>query len=315
MGDLMLDRYVWGQVERISAEAPVPVVHIRRTEDRLGGAGNAVKNLVSLGVNVDLSGVVGPDDEGKLVASLLDEDGVKREGLLVDPSRPTVIKTRVIAHSQQVVRIDREDTSPVAPEMTSRLMEVAERQIAENNIYLLSDYGKGTVTREFLAKLSELRQSKGGSIPIIVDPHPANHNYYSNITIAKPNKKEAEAASGIVIKDRASALEAGKVLIKRWNADMMLITLGEDGLMILPSLTTDAIFLETMAQEVFDVSGAGDTVTAVFSAAMAAGASLAAAGDLANIAAGIVVSEIGTSPIEYKRLRETIDLMSYVMNE
>ncbi|MCB0331840.1 MAG: hypothetical protein KDD55_00005, partial [Bdellovibrionales bacterium] len=230
IGDLILDQYIWGKVDRISPEAPVPIVHVRRTEDRLGGAGNAVRNLRSLGARVELCGILGDDDEGRRLLNLFLESGIGHDSVFVDSSQPTSLKTRVIAHSQQVVRIDREDLAPWPLASTQLFLDTVRERALKAKVIVISDYGKGTITEPCLKLLAQLRESGELQAPVVVDPHPANYNSYSNITVAKPNRLEAEKASGIEIVDQASAVQAAQVLLERWKADMMLITLGEDGL-------------------------------------------------------------------------------------
>ncbi len=310
IGDIILDRYIWGNVERISPEAPVPVVDVRKVEDRLGGAGNAVRNLCAIGAKVSLCGMIGDDEEGQRVLQLLDQSGVNKEGVMIDRGRPTSLKTRVIAHSQQVVRIDREDTRVQGVALSEGLAAMADAHLENSGVVIVSDYGKGAIAAPLFKRLSAARQEGrlGSRVrPLVVDPHPHNYDLYDGITIAKPNRKEAEVAVGFSIDSPEAATKAAQLLCKRWNSEMMMITLGEGGLMILPAIDQQAIFLETVAREVFDVSGAGDTVTALFSAALALGASPSLAGDLANIAAGIVVSEVGTVPINVTRLRSDIE--------
>jgi D-beta-D-heptose 7-phosphate kinase/D-beta-D-heptose 1-phosphate adenosyltransferase len=289
------------------------VVDVKTLEDRLGGAGNVARNLRNLGATVSLCGFVGDDDEAQVVYRLLEQDGISREGIMVDRTRPTCLKTRVIAHSQQVVRIDRESRAGVAHSLREGFAAVVDAQIDQSKALILSDYGKGAVSPTLMQRLIAAAENKRlglGARPLVVDPHPANYAIYSHISVAKPNRKEAEAGAGMKIVDRATALEAGKILCERWDAAMVMITLGEDGLVIVQRGIETGTFLETVAREVFDVSGAGDTVTALFTAAMATGASVDVAGDLANIAAGVVVSEIGTAPISLERLKREIHRLS-----
>jgi rfaE bifunctional protein kinase chain/domain len=313
VGDLILDRYVWGKVERISPEAPVPVVDVKTMEDRLGGAGNVARNLRNIGAQVSLCGFVGDDEEAHIVHRLLEQDGISREGLMVDRSRPTCLKTRVIAHSQQVVRIDRESRARVANSLREGFAAVVDAQLDQSKAVVVSDYGKGAVSPSLMQRFRLATDGKRlgwGVRPLVVDPHPTNYGIYSHLSVAKPNRKEAEAGAGIKIVDRATALEAGRILCERWDANMVMITLGEDGLVIVPRDGSAGTFLETVAREVFDVSGAGDTVTALFTAAISVGAPITVAGDLANIAAGVVVSEIGTAPISLERLKREISRLS-----
>ncbi len=310
VGDLILDRYLWGGVSRISPEAPVPIVEVRKIEDRLGGAGNTARNLRSIGAKVTMCGFIGDDDEGKIALSLLESDGVGKDGIIIDRERPTSLKTRVIGQHQQIVRIDREDTSPRSLALKEGFAAVVDAHIEASRAVILSDYGKGAVFENLVDKLEEARLAGRISYkdrPLVVDPHPANYGIYQGMSVAKPNRKEAEIASGIRIKDKQSGIEAANVLLGLWKADMMLVTLGEDGLVITFADKRPAIHLETRARQVFDVSGAGDTVTAIFTAAIASGSSAQVAGELANIGAGIVVSEIGTAAVSLTKLKAEIE--------
>lgn len=309
-GDLMLDRYIWGNVERISPEAPVPVVRVTKTEDRLGGAGNVVNNLCGLGVKVGVAGFVGADDEGQIVRRLLSQRGVNCEGVIVDSEIKTTVKTRVIAHSQQVVRVDREQHQHYRTESYQQMVGWLQPALSGYKSAIISDYGKGAVTAEvmdgFRAVLEKTRTASE-TCPIVVDPHPRNYGIYSGITVAKPNRREAEIATGIEIDSREKALQAAQALAARWGAQIVLITLGEDGMVLVAPGISGGLFLDTVAVEVFDVSGAGDTVTAVFAAALAARIAPDLAGMLANLAAGIVVAEVGTAAIDAGKLRTALE--------
>ncbi|MBN8548180.1 MAG: D-glycero-beta-D-manno-heptose-7-phosphate kinase [Deltaproteobacteria bacterium] len=315
VGDIILDRYIWGSVARVSPEAPVPVVDVKQVEDRLGGAANVVRNLCNLGVQVSLCGVIGDDLEGQTVLKLLEKDKVERDGVIIDRGRPTSLKTRVVAQKQQMLRIDRENSSALSPALREGFAAVVDAHIDRAKSIIISDYGKGAISDALFRKLSEAQQAKRIGLqarPLVLDPHPANYSIYQSVTVAKPNRREAELASGVTITDRDSTLEAGRILLKKWKSDMLVITLGEDGLAIISANSDRPIFLETVAQEVFDVSGAGDTVTAIFAAALAAGASPAVAGDLANIGAGVVVSEVGTVAVTIPKLKNEIERLSAV---
>jgi D-beta-D-heptose 7-phosphate kinase/D-beta-D-heptose 1-phosphate adenosyltransferase len=309
VGDLVLDRYTWGKVDRISPEAPVPVVEVVRMEDRLGGAGNVVRNLATIGAKPSACGVIGDDIEGQVMLGLFKEIGADASGVLVDASRPTVLKTRVIAHTQQIVRIDREQRADLSSALSEKLTETMLSEISGTRAVILSDYGKGTVSSQVLKTLEAAYQRGDlglSSRPLFVDPHPRNYNLYSVMSVAKPNRKEAEAASGQKIESIEDAFKVAELLMAKWNSEIMVITLGEGGMVVRKAGSSDGLHLETTAQEVFDVSGAGDTVTAVYTAALAVGAGPINAGVLANIAAGIVVSEIGTAAIKLDKLREKV---------
>lgn len=309
VGDLILDRYVWGKVDRISPEAPVPVVEVVKTEDRLGGAGNVVRNLATIGAKPAVVGLIGHDDDGKVLEGLFREIGADTSGVVVDSDRPTTVKTRVIAHTQQIVRIDRERKGGDVSKVSGKMCSALEAQIEKNRAVILSDYGKGAVSKElleFLHKASLDHRLQLSGRPLFVDPHGRNYENYRSMSVAKPNKKEAEMASGRTINSVQDAFAAADVLMKKWNSEMMVVTLGEDGMIVKQVGEEKGVHLETMAQEVFDVSGAGDTVTALFCAALAVGSSPTTAGVLANIAAGIVVSEVGTVAVDIERLRQHV---------
>jgi rfaE bifunctional protein kinase chain/domain len=308
-GDLLLDRYIWGKVDRISPEAPVPVVEVVRMEDRLGGAGNVVRNLHTIGAKPIVAGLIGDDQEGRSMLDLFEEIGADYSGVLIDGARPTVLKTRVIAHNQQVVRVDREQRDELSSDLSKRLTGTLKSRLEMSRAVVLSDYGKSAVTGDVTELLTDC-YAKGvlslANRPLLVDPHPRNYGRYNRMSVAKPNRKEAEAASGRSIKSIEDAFEAAGALIERWGAEIMLISLGEGGMVVRQAGKSDALHLETAAREVFDVSGAGDTVTAVYIAALAVGAGPINSGVLANLAAGIVVSEVGTAAIKLDKLRDEI---------
>jgi D-beta-D-heptose 7-phosphate kinase/D-beta-D-heptose 1-phosphate adenosyltransferase len=309
VGDLILDRYVWGTVDRISPEAPVPVVRARKMEDRSGGAGNVVNNLVNLGCRVKVTGFIGDDDEGRILSSIFDSQKVNREGIIKVEKRPTSLKTRVIAQRQQLLRIDREETDSPGVALSQGLAAVVESQMTSAQAVIISDYGKGTIGQSVLNKLSAAKKSGHSTLskcPLVLDPHPANYALYSGFNVAKPNKKEAEAASGISIKDKSSAEKAAEIIRTKWNTDLALITMGEDGVLI-SQAGQPPLHLKTRALDVFDVSGAGDTVTAVYTAALAAGADTKLAGHMGNLAAGVVVAEVGTVAITVDAFRNHVE--------
>ena len=310
VGDLILDRYLWGKVSRISPEAPVPIIEVNRTEDRLGGAANVARNLSAIGVDVRMAGYVGNDAEGETVRTLLQNDKISADAVVSDEKRPTSLKTRIIAHHQQVCRVDREDVTTRESTIQKLLLEKIRSTMLDSKAVILSDYGKGVVSAPLIEVLEHSREKGELSLktcPLVVDPHPANYGIYEGMSVAKPNRKEAELATGIPITNKASAIEAANVLLSLWKAEMMMITLGEDGLVIAFADGSPPILLETRARQVFDVSGAGDTVTALFTAAIAAGCSPRIAGELANIGAGIVVSEVGTVAVSLDKIRAEIE--------
>lgn len=306
VGDLMLDRYLWGKCDRISPEAPVPVVQVQRVEDRVGGAGLVVRNLRELGAKVQVCGVVGVDSDGAILTDLLAGQGVDIEGIVPTSVHPTVLKTRVVAHSQQIVRVDREDLSPLPVAVNARLAQYVAAVLPAVDAVIISDYGKGVIDKTVLREFGQAHAAKLtglGVKPVVLDPHPRNFGLYpgSGISVAKPNRTEAEQATGMRLHDEESYEVAARRLLELWGIEMAMVTLGEDGLILVshPSARGSGSFerLEAEALSVFDVSGAGDAVTAVFTGALAAGAAYGVAGQIANLAAGMVVAEVGTVPV------------------
>ena len=303
IGDLFIDHYVWGKVNRISPEAPVVVVNVTSEDKRLGGAGNVARNLASLGAKVSMCGIIGDDETGKTLINLLEEIGADAEGVMVDRNRSSIIKSRVIAHSQQVVRIDHETLKPLSDVFAQGLSSAFKSKCAAAKGVVVSDYGKGTIGANIL---NEILAQK--SIPVLIDPKSPNFLLYKGATVIKPNRAEAQEASGVIVNDRASAIRAGQVLLERWATEMVLITLGEQGMVLVSASDggKNPIEIDTEAQDVFDVSGAGDIVSAVFLLSLAVGANAREAALLANFAAGIVVAEVGTVAITQKQLLDRL---------
>lgn len=312
VGDIIVDRYLWGKVERISPEAPVPIVEVKKTEDRLGGAANVAHNLTALGVKTELFGFIGDDQDGEAALQMLKRAKIGIEGVITERGRPTTLKTRVIAQVQQLLRVDKEIKGAPSTILGEALAAAVETHIDTSNGTIVSDYGKGVISPSLMAKLKKAKDAgrlNHTSRPFMLDPYPTNFGMYSAVSIAKPNRKEAERATGMQIKNKDDARIAGEKLLKIWGADLILISLGEDGLGI---VSADSwTHLNTIAQDVYDVSGAGDTVSAVFTAALAAGASNQLAGDLANIAAANVISKIGTAVVTTDQLKSDIENLRF----
>jgi len=292
LGDVMLDRYVWGRVERISPEAPVPVVEIERESATLGGAGNVAANLRALGAEPVLLGVTGADAEAEALRRAFAERGVDASHLVADPGRPSTVKTRIIAHSQQVVRADRESRAEIAGDALARLIRAIERELDGCDGLVVSDYGKGVVTPRTLEVA--LGRARARGIAVSVDPKESHIDVYRGVSILTPNQHEAGWVQGRRIVDEPSLLEVGWGLQKRLDAQAVLVTRGFQG-MSLFERGGRYTYLPTVAREVFDVTGAGDTVVGTVAAALAAGADFPAACHLANHAAGIVIREVGTA--------------------
>ncbi len=294
VGDLMLDEYLWGKAERISPEAPVQVVDVIREELRLGGAGNVVNNLAALGAQVAVCSVVGEDDNGAALLENFNRRGVSVDALFRDPARRTSRKTRVVASNQQIVRIDRETREALSAEMEARVCNWLSTHAAAFDVILLSDYLKGVLTQRVIEAVTAAACPT--AIPVLVDPKGTDFGRYHGATILTPNRKEAEAAAGIAIRDNTSLERAAGTIMEKAGLEYLLITRSEEG-MSLFSRSGEAVHILTVAREVFDVSGAGDTVLASLAVGVAAGLGMAEAACLANIAAGIAVGKLGTSTV------------------
>lgn len=305
IGDIILDHYIWGSVERISPEAPVPVVEVTKEEYRLGGAANVAHNIQSLGGRVTLVGLVGQDHGCDILSGTLKDKGINPNGL-IPCNRPTTVKTRVIAHHQQVIRFDRESRAPMSQKALKRLREFILDLRDHWDGVIVSDYKKGVVTRSLMNTIRKEFISRG--LFVVVDPKTGNFPLYKGVSAITPNLKEASDGAGINIKDEKTLITAGHRIRKKLQCRCLLITRGEQGI----SVFTDngVTHIPTVAREVFDVTGAGDTVVASFSAFYLAGAGFEKSARLANVAAGIVVSKVGTAtttPEEIKRFfREVI---------
>ena len=303
-GDLMLDHFIWGSVERISPEAPVPVVQVTAESRRLGGAANVIHNLRSLGGQVTACGVVGADDAGRQLVDELRRLGADVSGVMQSRGAATTRKTRIIAHQQQVVRLDREDAAQRDSGAAARARGFLLATLARADVVVVSDYGKGLITPALLAALAALRAQR--SFPLIIDPKKVNYAHYRGPSLVTPNREEASQASGIEILDAKSLSRAGAVLLERWQAEAVLVTRGEHGMALFARGAPERHF-PTVARHVYDVTGAGDTVVATCALALGARASLETAAVLANHAAGIVVGEVGTATVTARQLRADLD--------
>jgi rfaE bifunctional protein kinase chain/domain len=286
LGDLMLDRYIWGDVSRISPEAPVPVVEVRKSTSTLGGAGNVAANLTSLGAIPLLVGIVGDDGEGTWVKR---HAGLSR-GILVDPARPTTVKTRIIAHHQQVVRVDQEKKMALSPEAEQRIARFVEKERYDGIV--VSDYDKGLVTKPLMARV--LGHARGKRIPVFVDPKVENFELYPGVTFVAPNHHEAARIVHHPCHSTDEVERAGREILEMTGGRYVIIKRGEQGMSIFEKGKTP-IHIPTVAREVFDVTGAGDTVIATAALALLSGAKIVEAAILANAAAGVVVAKIGTA--------------------
>jgi rfaE bifunctional protein kinase chain/domain len=299
-GDLMLDEFVWGRVERISPEAPVPVVEITSENVRLGGAANVAHNIVALGGKASVCGVVGDDLAGRALLGELTRVGVQTDGVVSARHEATTRKTRIIAHQQQVVRLDREDGARAGGRAAARARGFLLANLWRADVVVLSDYGKGVISPELLAALAAARARR--PFLLVIDPKRGNFPYYRRPSLITPNRDEASLAAGIEIRDEQSLACAGAELLRKWEADAVLITRGEQGMTLFRPDAPPRHF-PTVARHVYDVTGAGDTVIAACALAIGARAPLEAAAILANHAAGIVVGEVGTATVSAAQLR------------
>jgi D-glycero-beta-D-manno-heptose-7-phosphate kinase len=304
IGDLMLDRYYWGRVDRVSPEAPVPVVEIESEVLRLGGAANVASNISSLGGSPLLIGVVGCDEDASLLRKLARQAGFPEGGILEDPSRPTTSKTRVIAHQQHVVRIDKERKMEISQVVHTRIMNILKQNIRSLDALIIEDYNKGVVLPSLIHEIISL--AKEYNVIVTADPKFNNFFEYRGVTVFKPNRREAEDAMGMKLTSDEKIEAAGFELMERLKAKNILLTLGEMGMFLFQN-SGSAVKIPTIARQVADVSGAGDTVIAAMTMALASGAAIREAATLANIAAGIVCSEVGVVPIAVDALRNVVN--------
>ncbi len=295
IGDIMLDRYYWGKVRRISPEAPVPVVKMRRITETLGGAGNVANNLAGLGCRVKVIGICGEDHTADGVRQLFKRKQIE-DGLVTDPKRPTTTKTRIMAHKQQVLRLDEEDARPLPADLLQTVSDHLERAIDDSHAVVISDYGKGMFAdRGFTQKI--IQSARAQNIPVLVDPKGTAWERYAKATCITPNTAELEAVAGTFLEDdEALLISTACELRKRLDLSWLLVTRGAQG-MCLVGPQEQTIRIPAQAREVYDVSGAGDTVIATLAAMLATQASMADASRVANMAAGIVVGKLGTQPI------------------
>ena len=292
LGDVMLDEFLWGRVSRISPEAPVPVVQVTGQSFHLGGAGNVAANLRSLGGGAVLAGIVGRDTAGQRVREALAAAGVDSRLVEVGRGRPTTVKTRVVAHGQQVVRADREDAADVPAGAETALVEWVRRDLPSCGALVISDYQKGVVTASLLKRVLPL--ARRHRVSVLVDPKVHHFRLYRGATVVTPNQLEAEQATGLPLRSPAEVVAAGRRILSLLGCRAVLVTRGEHGMSLLER-GRPPLHVPTAAREVFDVTGAGDSVIATMALALAAGATLPEAAVLANCAAGVVVGKVGTA--------------------
>lgn len=305
IGDLMLDRFVYGEVHRISPESPVPVLTVKRETTMLGGAGNVAANLCGLGVRAQIVALVGNDSEAGMVRQMVAECGGDGSMIIGSEDRPTTVKTRFLASNQQLLRTDYERNAPVTEDLENKIIALAGAAIAKAHAVIISDYGKGLLTNAMIQAVIGAAQKAG--IPVLVDPKAKDYAIYKGADIVTPNKKELAEAVGLPTGNDAEVIAAAETLIRTSGIQAVVATRAQDGMTVLQGDRQNPVHLRTKAQEVFDVSGAGDTVIATIAAALTAGANLYEAAALANFAAGVVVGKVGTAPIYKSELLQALE--------
>ncbi|MCX6935607.1 MAG: D-glycero-beta-D-manno-heptose-7-phosphate kinase [Verrucomicrobia bacterium] len=302
VGDLMLDEFIYGRVSRISPEAPVPVVHVEKEKAYPGGAANVGRNLAAIGIHAELSGGIGQDSAGQRLLGLLRHSKIGTSGICRSRKFPTILKTRILARQQQVVRVDREEPSHLSPKERNAVLRKALQVLPRCDAVILEDYGKGLFDQPFVDEL--LQAARKHKIPSAVDPNIHNSLHWNGATLVKPNR--AEAFSALAQPDSSNPkdwIAAGEELLVRWSCQHLLLTLGEHG-MILFQPNEKPYSIPSRAREVYDVSGAGDTVISLLAAGLAAGLTGQISSELANLAAGIVVGKLGTATVTPEEILE-----------
>ena len=311
IGDVMLDGYVWGRVSRISPEAPVPVVEVVRESFFPGGAANVARNVRECGAEVFIMGLVGKDSAAERLRSILETGGIRLETLAVESDFQTILKTRIIARQQQVVRVDHEQPHAVSPGSLERCLAQITEMLPGLDGIIFEDYGKGFLVQSFVSEVTRLARAAGKVIT--ADPNPRNPIDWKRLTAVKPNRSEAFAAANVPWQEPESEpltdrnlLEAGKRLLQRWEPDQLLITLGEQGMMLFRA-GDKPHQIPPQAREIFDLSGAGDTAIALFTLALVCGATPLEAAEISNHASGVVVAKLGTATVTPAELRESLN--------
>ena len=303
IGDLMIDEYLWGSVDRISPEAPVPVVCVEKESHTLGGAGNVINNLVAMGAKVFAIGTAGTGKAGQMIFEKLEDLGIETNGIISEPKRPTTRKTRVIASNQQVLRIDKEIKKNINSDTLEKLVKIIESKILNVDLIILSDYDKGLITKKLVRQIVKLARKH--KVLTLVDPKSLNFSKYEQVSILTPNRKEASLAANMDIKSIQDLFAVGQKIMDRVKLARLLITCGKDG-MVLFEKGREPYTIESKARQVFDVSGAGDTVISLLGLGLAVGATFKESAMVANVAAGIVVAKVGTATASIDELRQAL---------
>jgi D-glycero-beta-D-manno-heptose-7-phosphate kinase len=304
IGDLMIDEYLWGRVDRISPEAPVPVVAVERENHTLGGAGNVINNLTAMGAQVSAIGTAGTGKAGRMILEKLKDMGVRTHGIISEPDRPTTLKTRIIASSQQVLRIDREVRRPISPGTLARLKDIMTSMMDQVDVIIISDYDKGLVTPGLVAHTVDLARKHG--VLTLADPKSLKFDKYARVSVLTPNQKEAAVAANMEITSQKDLFAAGESLLDTVALDRLVITCGKHG-MVLFEKNAPPHVIASRARQVFDVSGAGDTVISLLGLGLASGASFLDSAVVANAGAGIVVGKVGTATPTIAELKKVLD--------
>ena len=301
IGDLILDEYIWGAINRISPEAPVPILETKSENLALGGAANVANNLVALGCEVHLVGAIGKDEKGERLLSLISGQGINTEGIFRFVHRPTTSKIRIVAHNQQVLRIDKEDNRPITEETESKFVQHINKILPEMDCIICSDYHKGVLTEKVFKAITH--RAKNSKKRVLVDPKSSDFTLYKGATLITPNQREVEQAVPIKIQDRNDLDRAAEYLLNLTHAEVLLITRGKDGMMLYQN-KEEPVDIDTQAKEVFDVTGAGDTVVSVLGMALAIGFNYKDSAWLSNMAASIVVGKVGTATVTLNEINE-----------
>jgi len=307
IGDLMIDEFIEGKVERISPEAPVPVVEVSSIKYTPGGAGNVINNIHALGGKVYPVGVIGDDGTGKRLITDFKSKSIEIDGVIIDSDRPTTLKSRIIAHSQQIVRVDREERTPIAEWVCKQILSFCRMVIDDVESIVISDYGKGVINPRLLEEIIPL--GKKHNLPIIVDPKEEHFMSYKGVTLITPNLSEAETLIHKKMNNDEALIKGGESILSQLECEAVLITRGAEGMSLFEK-DFKVTHIPTVAKEVYDVTGAGDTVVAVISLALGAGIEIKTSAQLANIAAGIVVEKVGTATLTREELKEKIRKLS-----
>ena len=303
VGDIMVDQFIWGKVSRISPEAPVPVVQVTSETLLLGGCANVLNNVFSMGGKVAVSGIVGSDTMGTWLLDTLQKMNIDTAGVIVEQGRPTIVKTRVIAHNQQVVRFDREDKGPVTQDSLQRVIAYIKSIKDSLGAVIISDYNKGVFSEQLVREIREITAKRG--IILCIDPKQSDFSLYRGCDLITPNRQETERALGREIERSDDLTRGGTALLTDFGFRALLVTMGEEG-MTLFEHDGAVTHIPAVAREVFDVTGAGDTVIGVFALCVAAGATFTEAAVLANHAAGIAVGKVGTAPVYRDELKKAL---------